>query len=80
MVDKLRGFLAEKNVTQGSLAERIGMTEGTMSRKMSGKTEFTWSEVVRIIKALNLVDDQDELRRIFFAFEDYECNRKEQTS
>lgn len=77
MLNKLRGLLAERHITQEALAREIGMTKGTMSRKMRGESKFSWDEVVKIIRSLNLLNDEDELRRIFFAPSDYECNQEE---
>lgn len=61
-VNLLRGRMAEKQVTQGLLAAEIGMSENSLSRKLSGKREFRLSEVVAICEKLEI----DNPKEIFF--------------
>lgn len=54
-MDKLRGKMAEKRITQEELAERIGIDPSTFCRKM--KTEgvtFTVGQMHKIVEVLNL--------------------------
>ncbi len=55
MIDanKLRGKMAECGYTQERLADVIGVSANTLSRKINGKKKFTVDEAVRICKALN---------------------------
>lgn len=71
-VNLLKGKMAEKQITQVILASKIGMSENSLSRKMSGKREFRLSEVVEICKVLDIdnpkpifLDDLD-VKSIFF--------------
>ena len=55
-VRKLRAIMAERGVTQGSLAKKSEMSENTLSRKMSGKSPFTNVDIFKICNALNITD------------------------
>lgn len=61
-VNLLKGKMAEKQVTQGILASKIGISENSLSRKMLGKREFRLSEVVEICKTLEIENPKE----IFF--------------
>ena len=45
--------LSRKGVSQKELAIAIRMRPDTLSKKMTGKTEFTWSEVLKIKEFIN---------------------------
>ena len=66
MLAKLKGKISEKGFNQKTMSEAIGMTEQTFSRKITGKTEFTWGEIQRIAMALEIYDEPEEMKRIFF--------------
>ena len=55
-VNRLKGKMAEKDITQASLAALIGISTNSLSRKMLGKREFRLSEVVDICKVLEIED------------------------
>ncbi len=60
--DKLRGIIAEKNMSQRQIAKAIGMTEKTFYNKMkTGK--FNSDEMEKIARLLNITNLID----IFFA-------------
>lgn len=61
-VNLLKGKMAEKQFTQGLLAEKIGISENSLSRKMLGKREFRLSEMVEICKVLGIENPKE----IFF--------------
>ncbi|MCI5533866.1 MAG: helix-turn-helix transcriptional regulator [Firmicutes bacterium] len=50
----LKGKMAEKGVNQKELAQAIGISINSMSRKLSGKREFQLSEAVAISDFLQL--------------------------
>lgn len=52
----LRSVIRKQGMTQKSLADSIGMVESTMSKKMCGISEFTWSEVKAICNKLEITD------------------------
>lgn len=52
MQTKLKEILFEKKITQKELAKAIGMTEHSMSNKINGLTEFTYTEVYQVCNVL----------------------------
>lgn len=61
----LKAEIVKAGFTQKELAEKVNMSQNSMSRKLSGKREFTVNEVERIVKALKL-NDRDLIKAIFF--------------
>lgn len=59
MQTKLKALLYEKGVTQKQLAARLGVDQKTLSYKMKGKREFTFSEVWEICMALGVSNPFD---------------------
>lgn len=64
---KLRGKMAEHNMTGSMLAEAIGLNRVTLYDKMNGHAEFKLAELYAIIKVLEL--SADDIFTIFFADE-----------
>ena len=61
---KLRGRIVEKFGVQSAFAEKMGMSDGTMSFRLTNKSYFTASE---ILKACMLLDIQlDDVVAYFF--------------
>lgn len=61
---KLVGLIAENGMTRHSVAEKLGITENTLRRKLnSGK--FNSDEMYNLVKLLNITDPI----AIFFADE-----------
>lgn len=54
--NKLRGKIAEAGYTQGELAKKIGISQNTLTRKLTGKRDFTVGEIDRICSALDITD------------------------
>lgn len=56
---RLRGKMAEKNVSQTELAKELGIDPSTLSRKITGKTDFSLIEALTIIRVLGggTIDD-----------------------
>ena len=61
----LRGKIIGQGMTIGEFCEKANFVRATFDRKISGKTEFTREEIIRIRDTLNLTDD--EFRDIFFS-------------
>ena len=61
---KLLGRLKEYNLTQGKLAEKIEINEGTLSLKLNNKNAFTSEEIDRICEVLDIPND--EIGKYFF--------------
>lgn len=55
---KFKGKITEKGKTQKWLAEKMGISENTMSQKANGRTAFTVPEINEIGKLLGLTDQE----------------------
>lgn len=55
---------AERNISINALAKKIGITQASLSRKISGQYEFRLPEARAIARVLKLTDD--EILEIFF--------------
>ncbi len=64
-IRELMSELAYNNCNISELAATIGMSRSSIYRKLSGKTDFTCTEIGKIKTRLNL--NGDDLIRIFFA-------------
>lgn len=62
---ELRGKIVSKGYTIDSFCKKAGFVRATFDRRLSGKSEFNRSEIIRIITVLDLT--MDETRAIFFA-------------
>lgn len=51
--NKLKGARVEKGLTQREVAEKIGISTVSYTRKENGDYEFTQSEMKKICKILN---------------------------
>jgi len=49
MLNKLKGARAEYGLRQKDVAEKLGITKKTYMRKENGQTEFTHSEINKIL-------------------------------
>lgn len=65
--NKLRGKMVERQVTNESLAFRLGINPATLYRKITGKSDFTRIEIQKITDILALT--MQEVKDIFFADE-----------
>ena len=54
MYPKLCGLIREKYRTQGALANEIGMNPSTLSSKLSGRSQWSYSEVCKVCFALGI--------------------------
>ena len=61
----LKASIIRNGMTQEQLAEMIGLTPNSISRKINGKNEFTLGEAQKITEALSL--SSKEVSSIFFA-------------
>ena len=51
---KLRGRIIEKSLRNKDVAEKIGISETSFSYKLTGKSDFTHSELVAICAILEI--------------------------
>lgn len=61
---KLRGKIRENFGSEYAFGEALGMALSTLSSKLNNKSEFTRSEILRIVKLLNL--KKEEIYDVFF--------------
>ncbi len=55
---KIRGAIREKYGTQAAFAKELGVNPSTLIKKLSGKVEWTLSEVQLAAKLLGIPYDQ----------------------
>ena len=53
-IAKMKGVMAEKGINQGDIAKFIGMSQMQISRKFSGKTDFSVTELLGIAELLGV--------------------------
>ena len=63
--NKLRGRIVEKYGTQSSFAEKIGISETALSRKMQGKIGISQEDMEKWADLLDI--DRKEFPEYFFA-------------
>lgn len=64
-INKLKGKMKEKNITQEKLADSIGVARSTINRKINqGGSDFSIEEVQKIISLLEI--SNVEAIEIFF--------------
>lgn len=62
-LNKLKGIIKEKDMTQKDIAKSIGLSESTFNLKINGNTYFTQSEIYAIS---NLLEIPNELYKDYF--------------
>lgn len=62
--NKVKGMVMSKGSSCGKLAKELGITPTTLSTRLSGKTEFSKSELDTVKRVYNL--SNDEFIEIFF--------------
>lgn len=60
--NKLKAIIVENGLNQGKVAEKMGISKNSLSRKMQGKGDFTLSEARSLCSILKI----DNPERIFF--------------
>ncbi len=53
---KLKGRIVEKGLTQGDVANRLGISKTALNNKINGKTEFTAREIKALVIILGIND------------------------
>lgn len=61
---KLLGRIKEKCGTQAIFAEKIGISENSLSKRLNGKRQFRQNEILLACKALDIADA--DVARYFF--------------
>ena len=62
----LKGRIMEKGLTQEKLAEKIGISQNTMSSRICGHSSFRVDEVKKICRILG-IDSSEEKAKIFLS-------------
>lgn len=62
--NKLKGRITELYGTQGNFAKKVGISKNSMSKKMTGKTEFSQNDIIQWSILLNL--NKEEYGEYFF--------------
>lgn len=57
-LSKLKGKLAENNMTNSAMAKAIGISQTSFSHKITGKRQFLAGEIVAIKNLLRLTNDE----------------------
>ncbi|MBQ3199108.1 MAG: helix-turn-helix transcriptional regulator [Firmicutes bacterium] len=70
---KLRGLMAEKNISQKQLATEIGLNESTLNAKLAGKAKFRADEIVAIASKFDIFGHIEEY---FFCDDTCENHKK----
>ncbi|MBD5543758.1 MAG: DUF739 family protein [Lachnospiraceae bacterium] len=61
---KLKGRIKEVFGTQAAFAESVGLSKNSVSKKLTGKTEFTQSDIEKWAKLLNI--ERKDFGEFFF--------------
>lgn len=56
----LKKRMIDANMTQGALAEAIGVSKSSFSNKMHGKTEFTGTEIMLLCSVLQIESAEEK--------------------
>lgn len=62
----LKGRIMEKGLTQGKLAEKIGISQNTMTSRICGHSSFRVDEVKKICCILG-IESSEEKAKIFLS-------------
>ena len=61
----LKGEMAKYGVTITKLSEATGISKGALCNKLNGKTDFTLSEVIRILNFFNALGEAHTVETLF---------------
>ena len=61
---KLKGRIVERYGTQANFACKLGISKNSMSKKLTGKTEFSQSDTIRWAELLGI--EKGEYEEYFF--------------
>ena len=56
----LRGKIVSNGFTQRTLAQKMGMSENSLCAKITGKSEFDLSQVMRLCDLLKIVSPEEK--------------------
>ncbi len=53
---KLKGLMAEQGITRRELADRIGISESALSKKINGRREWKFKEMLDVVHLFGLTE------------------------
>ena len=56
--EKLNQLMAEYYVSLDELATRLGISKQTLTRKMTGLTDWTYNEIMLLVQIFNIEDPE----------------------
>lgn len=62
--NKLRGRIVEKYGTQRDFAEKLGISNNTLSLKMNNQVRFTTDDITKIVELLEI--EHEKIGEYFF--------------
>lgn len=61
---KLNELIEKSGIKRSKICEALGISDTSLRNKLTGKTPFTWDEVLSLAKVLRMTDE--ECRDVFF--------------
>ncbi len=58
MQQKMNSLMEEYPINFGELAEKLGVSKQTLTRKIKGSTDWTYSEIILLTELFNIEDPQ----------------------
>ncbi len=58
MQDKINALMMEYNISFRELAKKLNVSNQTLTRKVKGSTDFTYSEIVILTQLFHIEDPQ----------------------
>lgn len=58
MEEKINKLMTEYYVTFGELAVRLGVSKQTLTRKLKGKTDWTYQEMMLLTQIFNITNTE----------------------
>ena len=59
-VNMIRSRMALLEMSQKTLAERLGISKNTLSSRMTGRSSFTLEEIERLCSVLEITDSSEK--------------------
>ena len=77
--NEFRAAMARKELTSSDIAKELGIDPATLSRKISGQSDFYCNKIAKLCKILNL--SAEEIMQIFLLnnllLRNKQCERRE---
>lgn len=63
-LSKLNALIEKSGIKRSKICEALGISDTSLRNKLTGKTPFTWQEVLSLAEVFRLTDE--ECRDVFF--------------